>query len=76
MNMTAKSYWDKAFAEAHLTSWPTAGLCIQNVNPSPSQGSRNIFKEDKDFILAAAKKHGYRQMDSGKVVSFIKNKKP
>lgn len=64
--------WNNIFSEAHLNSWPVAGLCIQNVSPSPSQGSRNIFAEDKKEILAAAKQFGYRTIYSWKIVSFIK----
>ena len=51
--------WNKVFADAHLHSWPTASVLIQNVNPSPSQGSRNIFKEDEKEIVVAARMNGY-----------------
>jgi hypothetical protein len=67
--------WDKIFSEAHLNSWPTASICIQNVKPG---SGRNIFSEDKAEILAAAKKHGYEIISAkdAKVVSFFNpNKK-
>lgn len=67
--------WDKVFSEAHLHSWPTSSLMIQNANPSPSQGSRNIYKDDEKEILSAAKKHGYRLFISGQKMSFIKDGK-
>jgi hypothetical protein len=65
--------WDQIFSEAHLHSWPTASLSIQNTNPSPGQGSRNIFQDDKAAILTAAQKHGYRQISHGRVVSFLRS---
>lgn len=51
--------WDDIFRDAHLHSWPTASLAIQNVNPKPSAGSRNIFEDDEKQIMAAAQRHGY-----------------
>lgn len=66
--------WDEIFSEAHLHSWPTASLCISNVNPNPdSTGSRNVFKEDRKEIERAALKHGYKCMGIGKIVSYIRN---
>lgn len=66
--------WNKVFAEAHLNSWPTASLCVQNANPSSSQGGRNIFKEDERSIMEAAARHGYKISGSrnAKVISFIR----
>lgn len=64
--------WDQIFAEAHLHSWPTASLSIQNAKP-PHESARNIFKEDEREIMAAAFTHGYRIVSGGKVVSFVKN---
>ena len=66
--------WDKIFREAHLHSWPTASLSIQNRNPSPGQGSRNIFLDEEKPILAAAKRHGYEIVTplQSAVVSFIR----
>lgn len=68
-----KFNWDKIFSEAHLHSWPTASLSVQNANPSPSQGGRNIFQEDKDEIMRAAHVHGFRIVSSlkAKVISFV-----
>ena len=73
-NKNMKLNWDEIFRDTHLNSWPTAGLSIQNVNPSPSQGSRNIFKDDKDEIMAAAKKYGYQIVSepNAKVVTYSK----
>ena len=64
--------WEKLFAEAHLHSWPTASLSIQNAKP-PHESARNIFKEDEREIMAAAAKHGYRIVSKGKVVSFVRS---
>lgn len=43
---------------------------IQNVSPAPSQGSRNIFKEDQVAIEAAAQKHGFLTIQKGKTVLY------
>lgn len=68
--------WDFTFRTAHERSWPTAGLCIQNVNPSPGQGSRNIYREDEVKILAAARKYGYGILPGPqRIVSFVKGLK-
>lgn len=67
--------WDKRFREAHQTSGPNAvSLCIQNTNPKPSAGSRNIFEDDEKEILAAAKRHGFKMVGDpkAKAVSFVK----
>lgn len=65
--------WDTIFAEAHLHSWPTASLLIQSVNPSPHQGGRNIYKEDREMIHQAAQRHGYRIVgDATRAVCFIR----
>ena len=63
--------WDKAFETAHMQSWPTAGLVVQNARP-PS--GRNTYADDKEQIHAAAARHGYRMIggNKGKAVSFIK----
>ena len=54
--------WDKAFAEAHLSSGPaSSGLTVQNRKP-PHETARNIFEDDETDIMAAAKKHGYRRL--------------
>jgi hypothetical protein len=66
-----KNNWQQIFAEAHLHSWPTASLCVQNVDPSPSQGSRNIFKDDEKEILRAAFEFGYERLPGTKIISFI-----
>lgn len=72
--MKSQSDWDEIFRDGHLHSWPTASLCIQNVNPSPSQGSRNIFKDDRKMIEAAAKSKGYRQCNAGgPIIHFIRD---
>ena len=65
--------WNKIFGEAHLNSWPTASLSIQNAKP-PHETARNIFKDDEREIMAAAKTHGYRIVSppKAKVVSFVK----
>jgi N-acetyl-anhydromuramyl-L-alanine amidase AmpD len=65
--------WNKIFSEAHTRSWPTASLCIQNRDPNPDQGSRNIFEEDEKEIMAAAKAYGYEMMlhTTDKTVSFF-----
>jgi hypothetical protein len=69
--------WDKTIAENHLHCWPPehpAGFCVQNAKP-PHETARNIWKEDKDRILAAAAKYGYRQIGTiGKSVSFVRSK--
>jgi hypothetical protein len=65
--------WDKQFASAHFTSWPTAGLSISKVSPDPTQGSRSIYNEDKVEIHAAANRHGFSVLhDSKNQISFIK----
>ena len=66
--------WDKTFGEAHLHSWPTASLSVQNAKP-PHETARNIFKDDEREIMAAAFKHGYRIVSppKAKVVSFVKS---
>lgn len=53
--------WDKEFEEAHLTSTPPHGLTIANFCPpsSTDRGGRNIYADDEEQILKAAKKHGY-----------------
>lgn len=68
--------WNKVFEEAHTTSWPIPSVCIQNVNPSPSQGSRNIHAEDRKEIEIAASRHGFRRLGSGKekIVSYLLSK--
>ena len=65
-----KQDWDKIFCEA-------ASLSIQNVNPAPSLGSRNIFKEDKNEIINAAKKYGFKIVgdEKDKVVAFVRYKR-
>jgi hypothetical protein len=65
--------WDKTFREAHLHSWPTASLSIQNAKPT-HETARNIFKEDGREIMAAAQAHGYRIVSppKSKVVSFVR----
>ena len=64
--------WLKTFREAHLHSWPTASLSIQNTKP-PHETARNIFKDDERDIMAAALHYGYRIISppKAKVVSFI-----
>jgi hypothetical protein len=69
--MKLTGQWDKIFSEIHLHSWPTATITIQNVNPSPSQRSRNIFEEDEKEILKAAAKYGYVIIKKGKIVTFM-----
>jgi len=66
----------KTFAEAHLHSWPTASLSIQNTKP-PHETARNIFQDDEREIMAAASKHGFRVVSPPKarVVSFLKPNK-
>jgi hypothetical protein len=65
--------WDRIFLEAHLHSWPTASLCISNLNPNPNaEGSRNIFKEDREEIESAAAKHGYICIHLGEIVHYLK----
>lgn len=68
-----KTDWDRVFSEAHLHSWPTASVCVQNAKPPP-ETARNIFKEDENEIMAASKKHGYQVVSpkGAKVVSFVK----
>lgn len=63
-----KINWYKAFAEAGRS------LIIQNVNPAPSQGSRNIFSEDYEEIMVAARKYGYStRNEKDKIVNFVKS---
>ena len=67
--------WDKMFSEAHLHSGPkTASICIQNVNPKPSAGSRNVFQDDEKQIMVAAKRHGFVLIGDrkAKAISFVK----
>lgn len=68
--------WDTMFATAHLTSGPgMASLCIQNAKP-PHETAFNLFQRDKAAILAAASKHGYRQInETGKSISFVHSTK-
>ncbi len=62
--------WDSIFASAHLYSWPTASLCI--ANSKPKEG-RNVFQEDEEEIMKAAKKHGYTMIfKSLRIVYFLK----
>ena len=71
MNTTeqATKYWNQAFAAA---ARDRVGLVVQNVNPKPSAGSRNIFADDRKYIEAAAAQVGYIQVGSiGKTVSYI-----
>jgi hypothetical protein len=65
--------WDSTFANAHLTSGPaTDGLTVSKSVPT---GARDIYREDKEKIHSAAKKHGYTVLfDNAKVISFIKAK--
>lgn len=57
--------WDKVFSEAHLNSWPTAGLSIQTT----------IIKENSDIIFATAKKYGYEVISKNAAqFSFINPK--
>lgn len=61
--------WDKEFSKGDKS------LSIQNINPSPSiEGSRNIFKDDKEEIMKAANKYGYIIIShpKAKIVSFLK----
>lgn len=64
--------WDKTFREAHLHSWPTASLSIQNTKPHET--AFNTFKDDEREIRAAALKHGYRIVSppNARIVSFAK----
>lgn len=70
-----KSNWEAAFATAHLHSWPTASLSISNAEPTADQkahGKRNLYREDKAAIEAAARRHGYHAIfRSCAVVSFL-----
>lgn len=65
-----QQYWNEFFECAEWT------LIIQNVNPAPHLGSRNIFHDDEPMIMAAAKKHGFRIQNSrkAKIVCFIRGK--
>ena len=67
--------WDKIFAEAHLHSFPSPSLSIQNSKPK-HETSRNIFQEDKVKILNAAQKYGFKIVSpkQSKVVNFVKQK--
>jgi len=67
--------WMKTFSEAHLHSWPTASLSIQNTKP-PHETARNIFQDDEREIMAAAATHGYRIVSPprARVVSFVKSR--
>jgi hypothetical protein len=55
--------WQSAFRDAHLTSWPRAGLRISRVSPEPGQGSRKIYDADKMEIHAAAERFGYQMTE-------------
>lgn len=65
--------WDGIFLEASKTS---KSLCIQAVNPKPSAGSRNIFKDDEKEIMSAAKKYGFIicSIPDAKIISFVMKK--
>ncbi len=63
--------WDNIFKDVHLNSWPTASISIQDVNPSPSQGSRNIFEDDEKEIMKAANKYGYKTLGKSKIMHFV-----
>ena len=61
--------WDNVFKNAHLHSWPTATLCIQNIKPNGANG-RNIYEDDEKEIHIAAKKYGYECIGGTKIISF------
>jgi hypothetical protein len=71
--------WDKTIAENHLHTWPPdhpASFCVQAVKP-PHETARNLFTDDKEQILKAAAKHGYKMVGTiGKSVSFVRPKAP
>jgi hypothetical protein len=58
--------WEKEFGKR------ARSISIQNVNPSPSQGSRNIFAEDRPAIIAAALRHDYRQITVKPIACFVR----
>jgi hypothetical protein len=64
--------WDKQFSAAERS------LMIQNRNPAPDQGGRNLFKEDRALIDAAAEKHGFYlqkfTVDNPRAVSYIRRR--
>jgi hypothetical protein len=66
--------WNKIFGEAHMNSWPTESISIQNTKP-PHETARNLFKDDEREIMVAAKNHGYRIVSppKAKVVSFVRS---
>ena len=48
------------------------GVAVQNVSPSPSQGSRNIYEDDEKEILAAASEFGFVKVEGPrKIISFV-----
>lgn len=69
--------WDAVFRDAHLHSWPHAGLVISCAEPTSTQkdqGKRNLYREDRQEIHAAALKHGYRVIfKSAKVIGFLRS---
>lgn len=64
--------WETIFATAHLHSGPgRASVCISNTKP-PHETAWNVFQTDKEKILAAADRHGYRQQNQeGRSISFV-----
>jgi len=65
--------WDTIFRDAHICSWPTASLSVQNAKP-PHETARNIFKDDEREIMAAARRYNYVIVSppKAKVVSFVR----
>jgi len=63
--MNPSEYWNKSFSEAHLNSWPTAGISIQT----------QIVKANSDIIFQTAKKYGYEVLTkSSSMFCFINPK--
>ena len=62
--------WDNVFAKTEKS------IIIQNRQPphSSDQGGRNIFKEDKEEIMKAAKKYNFKIISKkgSKNVEFVK----
>lgn len=66
---TGRFNWDEMFRQAGRS------LLVQNVKPR-HETARNVFEEDEEQIMAAARSHGFVLVSSRKAKSgaFVKGK--
>lgn len=66
--------WLLAFKKAVPGPSGVTSVAVSNRSPSPSQGSRNIFKEDHEAILAYAEQFGFRRVSllGDPIINFVK----